>query len=63
MKNVNAAEALERHCQQYETLTEAAAALGISKQYLSDIRQNHRDITPRVLAKLGLRRVIVKETK
>ena len=63
MKDIDSFAELERFCQQYDTLTEAAAALAITKQYLSDILRNHRDITPRVLGKLGLKRVVVKEGK
>lgn len=60
MKEMNAFEALERYCSRYETLTDAAEGLGITKQYLSDILRNRRDITPRVLEKLGLKRIVVK---
>ncbi len=61
MKDIDPFERLEAHVGQFDTLTAAAASLGITKQYLSDILRNHRDITPRVLGKLGLTRVIVKE--
>lgn len=61
MKHIDSFAALERFCSQYETMTEAAAALDITKQYLSDILRNRRDITPRVLGKLGLKRVVVKD--
>jgi plasmid maintenance system antidote protein VapI len=63
VKHINAFDALERHCRKYPTVTDAAASLGITKQYLSDILRNRRDLTPRVLAKLGLRQIVVKETK
>lgn len=35
----------------------AALSLGVSQQYLSDVLNGRRGITPRVLAQLGLRRV------
>ena len=44
----------------FDTQREAADALGISKQYLSDMLINYnRGLSDRMLNKLGLRRVIV----
>ncbi len=52
--------ALAKFCEQFETVSAAAKALGISKQYLGDILQNHRDLTPMILKKIGLRKAVVK---
>jgi DNA-binding transcriptional regulator YdaS (Cro superfamily) len=42
----------------------AAKALGVSPAYLSDMLMGRRDISERILAKLGLRRAVVaKGTK
>lgn len=42
------------------SLTNAALRLGVSTSYLCDIRKRRRDASDRVLALLGLRRIIVK---
>lgn len=45
----------------FPTQIDAARELGISVQYLRDILHEKRELTPRVLAKLGLKRVMVIE--
>ena len=39
---------------------EAARLLGISTQYLNDLLRGRREASARVLGKLGLRRVVVR---
>jgi len=50
---------LRQKVEEYPTHTAAAKALGISKQYLSNILRRRCDIGPRVLRKLGLKRAIL----
>lgn len=38
----------------------AAAALGITQSYLSDLVNGRRDLSDQLLAQLGLRRIVVK---
>lgn len=45
----------------YQTYKEAAAALGISAQYLADMCKGRRGISPAMLDKLNLREVIVRK--
>lgn len=54
---------LQRHCDQFDTQSEAAESLGISPAYLRDLLRARRDISENMLSKLGLKRVItiVKE--
>lgn len=54
---------LHKFCEQFETKGDAASALSVSKQYLSDMIHARRDISPRLLKKLGLQRIVVKEQK
>ena len=49
---------------QHGTQKAAAKALGVSPAYLGDMLMGRRDISERILAKLGLRRAVVtKGTK
>ncbi len=63
MKELNAHDALQAFCDQFETAAEAARQLGISAPYLNDLLRSRREVGPKVLARLGLKRVIVKERK
>ena len=45
---------------QHGTQQEAASALGISQQYLSDLLLGRRTFSEAMLAKLGLRRTVVE---
>lgn len=58
-REINAHDKLWAFTVQYPTRKAAAAALGISAVYLGDILNNRRDVPPRILAKLGLRRAVV----
>jgi len=60
VKTVNPTEALRRFVDQHGTQTAAAQSLGISGAYLNDMLHGHRNISPRILAKLGLKTVVVK---
>lgn len=62
MKELNAHEALEAFVGQFETAAAASRALNISQPYLNDLLRGRRDVGPKVLAKLGLKRVVVKDT-
>lgn len=61
MKETDPLETLHKFRDRYETLGDAASALSISKQYLSDMLRGRRDLSPRLLGKLGLKRVVVKD--
>ena len=59
-KEVNATHMLARFVADYKTQREAAAVLGISQVYLSDMLNGRRDVAERVLSQLGLKRAVVK---
>lgn len=61
MKETNALQELLTYCDEYESMAAAARSLGVSRQYLNDIVNNKRDLSRGLLAKLGLKRVVVKE--
>lgn len=50
--------ALATYVATHKTNREAAAALGISAQYLGDMLRGQRKVSNGVLAKLGLERVV-----
>lgn len=52
---------LRRFVAQYPTQKAAAAALGISQPYLSDILRGNRKLSDQMLEKLGLRRTVVAD--
>lgn len=53
---VNELVALRRFVATFEKKRDAAAALGISHPYLSDLLHGHRRITDALLEKIGYRR-------
>lgn len=61
---IDALDRLQRFVQQHGSQREAAAALGITQAYLSDLVNRHRDINnaPKVLDGLGLQRAILEKT-
>lgn len=61
MRETNPADALKAYCDRWQTQREAAARLGISPAYLSDLLNNRRDLTDGILAKIGLKRIVVRE--
>jgi plasmid maintenance system antidote protein VapI len=61
-KALNPTWELRRFCDTFRTRADAAKALGISAPYLSDLCNGRRDVTDELLEKLGLRRIVVKET-
>ena len=61
MKELNALDVLKDYVDGFTTKGDAASALGVSKQYLNDMLNRHRDISPRMLAKLGLRKAVVQK--
>lgn len=58
---VNALDALQKFRSKYSTLGDAASALAVSKQYLSDMLHGRRDPSPRILGKIGLRKAVVQK--
>jgi|KBSMisStandDraft_5_1062788.scaffolds.fasta_scaffold2060021_2 plasmid maintenance system antidote protein VapI len=60
---VNPLDELQAYCNDFKSLNEAAASIGVTKQYLSDVLRNKRDLSDRLLKHLRLRRIVVKETK
>lgn len=53
-------QAVRDHVAKFESQGAAAAAMGISTSYLSDILNERRDISDRVLAAIGLKRIAVE---
>ena len=45
---------------QFETQKVAAKALGVTPAYLSDLVNGRRDLSEKILRKLGLKRAVVK---
>lgn len=60
MKEIEPLERLRRFVGMFETQTAAADELGISRQYLTQLLGGKRDFSGSVLAKIGLRRVVVE---
>lgn len=58
---VDALAALKKFKQQFETDGDCASAIAVSKQYLHQMLTEERPISPRVLAKLGLKRAVVQK--
>lgn len=63
MQEVNPTQQLHKFAARFPTQQAAAAALGISGPYLSDLLQGRRDVSDAILAKLGLRRIVVRIRK
>lgn len=59
MGEVDALARLRKFVDKYPTKKAAAAALGISQPYLTDLLYMRRDLSVAMLAKLGLKRVTV----
>ena len=57
-KTINPLERLREHVRRHGTQKAAAAALGIKEPYLSDILNENRRITPKILEKIGLEQVV-----
>ena len=60
MKPIDPLAALRAFVKQHGTQRQAAVALEISTAYLSDILNGRRDFSDEILAKLGLKRSVVK---
>mgnify|MGYP001611010741 CR=1 FL=1 len=61
LKEVDPLTELQRYVAQYPTQTAAAAALGITKMYLTDLLLGRRGISETILEKLGLRETVVRK--
>jgi plasmid maintenance system antidote protein VapI len=57
MPEIDARQRLQDFVDRYKNPTEAARAMKITPQYMRDLLHNKRDISPRILEKLGLKRV------
>lgn len=57
---INPRAALKAFVQRYPTQSAGAKALGISAPYLVDLLRGRRALSPRLLKRLGLRRVVVR---
>lgn len=60
MKPVDPIAVLRQFVSTHPSQLAAAAALGISPTYLSDMLNKRRDVSARVLAKLGLKTVVIQ---
>lgn len=56
---VNALDRLHKFVAKYPTQKAAADALGIKPAYLSDLVNVRRDLSEKILKKLGLKRAVV----
>jgi transcriptional regulator with XRE-family HTH domain len=59
---INPLDTLQRRCDG-RPLNEAAADLGVSSQYLSDVLHGRREPGPKILNALGLERVVTYRKK
>jgi plasmid maintenance system antidote protein VapI len=62
MKPVDATARLRAFADQYPSYKEAAAALGISAQYFTDLLSNRRTWSEKMLDKLGLTWIVVEKS-
>lgn len=60
VKTVEPIQCLQAFVDRFESQREAAAELGISQSYLSDLLNDRREFSERILAAIGLARVVVK---
>lgn len=63
MRETDPIAVLQAFCRDYPTQAEAAAALGVSAQYLSGLLNGRSAWSDAMLAKLGLRWAVVKEAR
>lgn len=59
--NATSRAALRRVIQEEGTQKKAAARLGVSQQYISDLLKNRRQPGTKILRRLGLRKVVSYE--
>lgn len=59
MDEVNPRKALKDFVDQFATQGDAASALSVSQQHISDLLRGNRTFSPRLLKKLGLKRAVV----
>jgi plasmid maintenance system antidote protein VapI len=57
---IDALERLQKFVKRHPTQKDAAAALGITPAYLSDLVNMRRELSNTILAKLGLKRTVVQ---
>lgn len=60
MKSVDPVAALKSYRAEFKTQRDAAAKLGISDVYMSDLLNGRRDLPEWILDELGLQRILVK---
>ncbi len=56
----DAHDELAKYARKFRTIQEAAKSLGVSGPFLGDCLKGRRDVSPRLLRQLGLKRVIAK---
>lgn len=62
VKELDALTELQRFVDRFDTQAAAAAALEIQPSYMNDLIHCRRDIGENILRKLGLKRIVVKQT-
>lgn len=60
---VNPLTRLHEFVGRFETQKDAAAALGITPAYLSDLVNMRRELSARILSQLGLKRAVIQEKR
>ena len=63
MKEIHPHDALAKLVIRCGSQRAAAETMGISEPYLSDLMRGHRTLNDRLLAKLGLRRIVVEDRR
>jgi plasmid maintenance system antidote protein VapI len=63
VREVEPVQMLKTYVAQFDTQKEAAGSLGVHASYLSALLNERQDIPDTLLTKIGLRRIVVKETK
>lgn len=61
MVEVNPVAALKVYRQKFKTDGDCASSLAVSKAFLSQMLNEQAPVSPRVLAKLGLKRTVVQK--
>ncbi len=61
MKSINPRRHLAAFVSLHKTQTAAAVALGVSPSYLSDLLSGRRAVTLALMARLGLKQIVVNK--
>lgn len=60
MKVINELDELRAFCNQFDSIAAASRELGVSRQYLTDIVNEKKDLSKGIVEKLGIKRVSIK---